>query len=123
MDVLVSTRRDGPAARRFFTRALEFGIAPSEIMTDRAPVYPRVLDEMTPAARRLTEQYANSAVEADTAGSKTGYGPCVDSNGWRRRAPSQLAMPSCRTCDEGTTSSARTCRYTTESASRSTSWL
>jgi transposase-like protein len=65
VDVLVSTRRDGAAARSFFTRALKRGPAPSEITTDRAPVYPRVLDELTPAARHVTEQYANNAVEAD----------------------------------------------------------
>jgi transposase, IS6 family len=34
-------------------------------VTDRAPVYPRVLDELVPAARHVTEQYANNAVEAD----------------------------------------------------------
>jgi hypothetical protein len=28
-------------------------------VTDRAPVYPRVLDELVPAARHVSEQYAN----------------------------------------------------------------
>ena len=32
--------------------------------SDRAPVYPRVLDELT-AARHVTEQYANNAIESD----------------------------------------------------------
>ena len=33
--------------------------------TDRAPVYPRVIDELAPAARHDFEQYANNVVEAD----------------------------------------------------------
>jgi len=65
IDVLLSTRRDGAAARAFFVRALRFGPAPVELTTDRAPVYPRVIDELLPAARHVTEQYANNRVEAD----------------------------------------------------------
>ena len=41
------------------------GPAPVEVSTDRAPVYPRVLDEFAPAARHVLEQYANNVVEAD----------------------------------------------------------
>lgn len=33
--------------------------------TDRAPAYPRVLDELVPAACHLVEQYANNPVKAD----------------------------------------------------------
>jgi transposase, IS6 family len=33
--------------------------------TDRAPVYPRVVDEAVPTARHITERYANNVVEAD----------------------------------------------------------
>ena len=33
--------------------------------TDRAPAYPRVLDELLPAAHHVTKQYANNPVEAD----------------------------------------------------------
>ena len=58
IDVLVSTRRDAAAARRFFTRALRLGPRPVEVTTDRAPVYPRVLEEIVPSARHVTEQYA-----------------------------------------------------------------
>jgi transposase, IS6 family len=36
-----------------------------EITTDRAPVYPRVIDDLVPAARHVLEQYANNAVDAD----------------------------------------------------------
>jgi transposase, IS6 family len=35
------------------------------VVTDRAPVYPRVLDELAPAARHVTEQYANNSIESD----------------------------------------------------------
>jgi transposase, IS6 family len=65
IDVLVSTRRNADAARAFFSRALHVGPAPVEVTTDRAPVYPRVLDEVVPTAAHLTERYANNRVEAD----------------------------------------------------------
>jgi len=65
IDVLASERRDGAAARAFFTRAMRCGPAPVEVTTDRAPVYPRVLDEFAPDARHVLEQYANNVVEAD----------------------------------------------------------
>jgi transposase, IS6 family len=67
IDVLVSARRDGAAARAFFTRALTCGPSPVEVTTDRAPVYPRVIDELAPAARHVLEQYSNNGVEADHA--------------------------------------------------------
>jgi transposase-like protein len=67
IDVLVSTRRDRAAARAFFAPALRHSPAPTEVTTDRAPVYPRVVDEHVPAARHITEQYANNAIEADHA--------------------------------------------------------
>src|SRR3954466_13170227 len=44
IDVMVSERRDGAAARGLFTRALKLGPAPVEVTTDRAPLYPRVID-------------------------------------------------------------------------------
>ena len=33
--------------------------------TDRAPAYPRVLDELVPDARHVVEQYANNPIESD----------------------------------------------------------
>lgn len=42
---------------------------------DRAPTYPRVLDELLPAARHGTEQYANNPVEADRGRLKTRLRP------------------------------------------------
>jgi transposase, IS6 family len=65
IDVLLSGRRDLAAARRFFTRALRAGTIPGEVTTDRAPAYPRVLDELVPSALHTVEQYANNPVEAD----------------------------------------------------------
>jgi IS6 family transposase len=65
IDVVVSERRDGAAARAFFARALTHGPSPVEVITDRAPVYPRVIDELAPTARHVLEQYANNSVEAD----------------------------------------------------------
>jgi transposase, IS6 family len=55
IDVLVSRRGDAAAARSFFGRALRYGAAPIEIVTNRAPVYPRVVDEVAPAARHVSE--------------------------------------------------------------------
>src|SRR5437667_10095845 len=51
IDVLVSARRDAQAARAFFARALTCGPVPVEVTTDRAPVYPRVIEGLVPAAR------------------------------------------------------------------------
>ena len=41
IDVLLTTRRDPVAARRFFTRALNaLKVVPVEVVTDTAAVYP-----------------------------------------------------------------------------------
>jgi IS6 family transposase len=65
IEVLVSPRRNSVAARSFFARALRLGPVPVEVVTDRAPVYPQIVDEMAPAARHVTERYANNPIEAD----------------------------------------------------------
>lgn len=65
IDVLVSEKRDLAATRRFFARALDHGSQPSAVTMDQAPAYPRVLDELVPAACHLTEQYGNNFIEAD----------------------------------------------------------
>ena len=62
IDVLLSPNRDKKAARRFFARALAGATAPAEVTTDRAAAYPRVLDELLPAAY-VTVPYANNRVE------------------------------------------------------------
>ena len=48
--VLASPKRDLAATRRFFARALDAARRPTEVTTDRAPAYPRVLDELVPEA-------------------------------------------------------------------------
>jgi transposase-like protein len=48
IDVVVFEKRDMAATRRFFTRALEQGPCPTEVTTDRAAAYPRVLEELVP---------------------------------------------------------------------------
>ena len=68
IDVLLSVRRDLAVARRFFTRAMRAGTIPVEVTTDRAPVYPRVLDELIPSALHTVEQYANNPIEANHGG-------------------------------------------------------
>jgi transposase-like protein len=66
VDVFVSPRRDAKAARRFFERAIgTTKVTPVEVVTDHAPVYPGVLEELAPAAWHRTDQYANNRVEAD----------------------------------------------------------
>jgi transposase-like protein len=65
LDVLVSEKRDTAATRRFFTRALEHGPSPTEVITDKAAVYPPVLEELAPGAWHHTEPYANHRIEAD----------------------------------------------------------
>jgi IS6 family transposase len=65
IDVLMSEKRDLAATRRFVARALYHGSQPSAVTMDQAPAYPRVLDELVPAACHLTEQYGNDFIEAD----------------------------------------------------------
>jgi transposase-like protein len=62
IDVLVSEKRDLGATRRFFARALEQGPHPREVCTDQAPAYPRVVDELLPAACHVVEQYATDEI-------------------------------------------------------------
>jgi transposase-like protein len=66
IDVLVSARRDAATARRFFQRALTvLKVMPSEVVTDAAPIYPAVLEELIPSAWHHVERYANNPIEAD----------------------------------------------------------
>ncbi|PWU45921.1 IS6 family transposase [Micromonospora globispora] len=66
IDVLVSARRDAGAARRFFRRVLStLKVTPGEVVTDAAPVYPAVLDQLVPSAWHHVERYANNPIEAD----------------------------------------------------------
>lgn len=44
-------------------------------MTDAAPVYPAVLEELVPAAWHHVEQYVNNPIEADHGRVKRRLGP------------------------------------------------
>jgi transposase-like protein len=47
IDVYVSPRRDSSAAHRFFEQAIDdTNVSPSEVVTDRAPTYPVVLEDL-----------------------------------------------------------------------------
>ena len=66
IDVFISPRRDVRAARRFFEWAIgTTRIRPIEVVTDQAPTYPVVLEELLPAAWHRSDRYANNRVEAD----------------------------------------------------------
>ena len=55
IDVYVSSLRDTKAAHRFFERAIgTTKITPAEVVTDQAPVYPAVLEDLLPAAWQRT---------------------------------------------------------------------
>jgi transposase-like protein len=57
---------DSTAARRFFERAIgTTKIMPSEVVTDLAPTYPVVLEELLPTVWHRTDRYANNRIEAD----------------------------------------------------------
>jgi transposase, IS6 family len=66
IDMFLSPRRNTEAARRFFARALDrTRISPVEVTTDRYRIYPRVLDELLPAAFHDTDVHANNPLETD----------------------------------------------------------
>ena len=46
-----------------------------EVVTDRVPVYPLVLEELPPAAWHCTDRYANNRIEADHGRVKARLGP------------------------------------------------
>lgn len=62
----MSEKRDLAATRRFFIRALNTTrVIPVEVLTDKAAVYPQVLDELVPGAWHHTEPHSNNRIEAD----------------------------------------------------------
>ncbi len=66
--MIITTGRQGgqPCWSQPRTRfSARTGTVPVEVTTDRAPVYPRVLDELIPSALHIVEQYANNPIEAD----------------------------------------------------------
>ncbi len=65
IDVLVSKRRNAPAATRFFETMLSDRERPREVTTDLAAPLLRVIDELLPDALHDTTQYANNRIECD----------------------------------------------------------
>ena len=65
IDLLVSTRRDLRAVRRFFATAIRAHGEPVEVITDRAAELRAAIEALMPAAFHNTEQYANNRVECD----------------------------------------------------------
>jgi transposase-like protein len=66
IDAFLSPRRDAKVACLFFDRAIDrTRVSPVEVTTDRYRLYPRVLDEMLPAAFHDTEVHTNNSIETD----------------------------------------------------------
>jgi transposase, IS6 family len=87
IDVIVSQRRDTKAARRFVERAIgATKRTPVEVVTDKAPVYPLVLQELLPTAWHRTDRYANNHIEADHGVSSQGWVRCAGSSRQDRSA-------------------------------------
>jgi transposase-like protein len=64
--VFVSPNRDPAAARRFLERAIgATKVTPVEVTTDKAPLYPAVLEELLPAAWHRTDRDTNNRIECD----------------------------------------------------------
>jgi IS6 family transposase len=105
IDVFVSPRRDAGAARRFFQRAISATkVAPAEVTTDQARLYPAVLDELLPAAWHRTDRYANNRVECDHGRLKVRLRPMEGSSRTVAPGSSSWGMHSSRTFDADTTS-------------------
>jgi transposase-like protein len=63
------------AARRFFQQAIgATKVTPTEVTTDRAPVYPDVLEVLLEAAWHRADQDANNRVEGTVALSRDARG-------------------------------------------------
>jgi len=76
IDVYVCSWRDTKAAHRFFEQAIgTTKIAPAEVITDQAPTYPVVLEDLLPASWHRTDRYANNRVECDHGRLKARLGP------------------------------------------------
>jgi hypothetical protein len=54
-------------ASSFCRHHVDLAVVPAEVITDRAPTYPRVLDRLWPAAWHHVERYANNRIESDHA--------------------------------------------------------
>jgi transposase-like protein len=65
IDVLVAARRDAGPLTGSSSALSATKVTPVEVVTDQAPVYPGVLEELLPATWHRTDQDANNRVECD----------------------------------------------------------
>ena len=56
----------GPARPRFLARVLRADTVPAEVTTNRAHAYPRMLDELVPAALHIVKRHPNNPVDVDS---------------------------------------------------------
>ena len=75
VEVYVATKRDTPAATRFFMSAIGAGGKPVEVTKDRSAALAAAIGELLPGAVHDAEQYANNRVEADHGRLKARLGP------------------------------------------------
>src|ERR1700722_1002001 len=80
-------------------------MVPAEVTTDRAPVYPRVLDELVPSALHTVERHANNPIEADHGRLKARLRAMRSLKRHRSARSSPPDTPSSRTCAAATTTS------------------
>ena len=68
IDILVPTRRDGAAARRFFHGVLGEHARPAQVTTDKAKALIGAVQDVLPDADHDTNVHANNRVECATDG-------------------------------------------------------
>ena len=73
--------------------------------SDRAPVYPRVRDELVAGARHVVEQYANNVVEADHGKLNARLRPMCGLKRLHQHGPSPQVTRLCRTYAAATATS------------------
>ena len=66
IDVLVSRKRDKTAARRFCTGARAGATSPTEVSTDRAPAYPRIVEDICPTLGTAPSSTRTTVLRCDT---------------------------------------------------------
>jgi transposase-like protein len=124
VDVFLSPGRDASAARRFFAQAIDrTRISPIEVTTDRYRVYPRVLDQLLPAAFHDTELHANNLLETDHGRLKARLRPMRGLKRDRTARSSSPATPSSRTSAGASTISVPTNRRPLDLPTPSPNWL
>ena len=78
VDVLVSKRRDGDAARRFFQRALTtLKVTPTAVVTDNAPVNRLCSTNWSRQPGTTSNAMLTTRSRPTTADSNTDYDPCA----------------------------------------------